>query len=167
MIRISACMVLRLPEICRPLLAMSSSRTVRTAKRFGADPGGAGSPGGLHAPASAGHDDYSANGGVHSQGTTLLPLFRAQPDDSVYPRPGLADVDQARRRQAVHRDHFTAAVGSRRLRSIVRKAPQSFDQGAASVGRPAACHSGRPSSRRRTRKPRRRSAATASNDSTQ
>lgn len=38
---------------------------------------------------------------------------------------------------------------------------------AASTARPAAFHSGNPSSSRRARKPWRRSAATASNDSTQ
>lgn len=52
-------------------------------------------------------------------------------------------------------------------RHAPRARGQCGDQAAASISRPAAFHSGKPSSSRRTWKPFARSAATASNDRTQ
>jgi len=40
--------------------------------------------------------------GIHRQGTALLSFLRIQPDASGGSRTGLADLDRARRRQAVY-----------------------------------------------------------------
>ena len=64
----------------------------------------------------------------------------------------------------------TALIVQRRAANVFHKT-QRFEPGrhqaATSIGNPAAFHSGKPFSKRRTLKPRGRSAATASNERTQ